>query len=949
MAVKTARVLTSGDDGNYTLTVTATQNGTSVHSDLPVTVSPVVSGAIGFSANVQLFGAATYNTDGTVSGVNGVAGTAPNGTIYNFNPDSPDVHTTAHNRGTFTSDFAGFSCSSIECTRDDTALRVIFRKDLTGTLAGRVEVILEMGHPTTGGTAVNLGAFALQILNAAGSPCNIAVYTLNGGGSSWVPNANTLATGAKLVTKMYAPQMGWFSRWRTWTTDGANFYRDAAHVRPEARSPNVAALGPSGLNLLPQFSATQAAKVRAKPTGAGNLFGPFLWPSSATMNGVAGNNFNPSGMNEASGNRFDTGGVADDATIGLICEFSADYLIAGTAAARTSMYNLCEGIGAHQIHVRDLSTGAPADQVTNTSFNPDLPSYNDPAYGGLLRIEPNHMPEVAYVPYLLTGDPYYLEEKQFAVGYHLIWNRDHRDLGWLLNQADPGSPGAPNPGAVIPMFPSYEFEPRGFGWAIRDTSQAMVAIPASVPGWLQPKSYHQSILDQNCIYTENNSGSPTGTGSNNTYFTTNYPNLALLGLTAGSQGYTQGYMIGYKLMGMAFAANQGGRANWKTHLAYAARSAIGWCTNTDKTAGWPANVSSPYEVDLSPYTTDYTPNPAQFASLVDLWNYYWGTAIYGSSDDDLSVNWPGGSVFSAWQPSTNYACNSWIIETRMSGFDPPNAGDIVSLTISGTFTGSPVTVTHTLSSTDVSYIIANAGFAPNASTSPILDDLISKINSSAAGSHGVQADYANHASSGYYFTNQNMHRIYLTLSGVTITVTGSYTSVGPNSASSLYIQPNGDARRNGVGGANLYGRPLGYQCAATGTSASSGGPTGQSFASLVTDGTCKWGFVPELLTFPTLVPSLKLFNYPHPGVSSQYVWWMLAALYMLKDAGVAGIDTCISNVEAVVAQGVVDDSSFQQRYSFAIVSESPPPTGILLTNDAGTALLTDDSKTELLT
>jgi len=268
--------------------------------------APPPSGTIGFSAVVQLFGAATYNSDGTVSGVNGVSGTAPNGTTYTFNPDSPDMHTTALNRGTFVSDFAGFSCSSIECTRDDTALRVIFRKDLTGRLAGRVEVILEMGHPTTGSTAVNLGAFTLQILNASAAACHIAVYTLHGGGISWVPNADTLASGARLVKKMYAPQMGWFSRWRTWTTDGANFYRDAAHVRPEARSPDVNALGPSGLNLLPQFSATQAAKFRTANTGSGG-FGAALWPSSATINQTAGNNLNPSGVNEASGVRIDTG------------------------------------------------------------------------------------------------------------------------------------------------------------------------------------------------------------------------------------------------------------------------------------------------------------------------------------------------------------------------------------------------------------------------------------------------------------------------------------------------------------------------------------------------------------------------------------------------------------------------------------------------------------------
>lgn len=918
VAVKTARLLTSGDDGNYTLTVTATQNGTSVHSNLPVTVSPVVSGAIGFSANVQLFGAATYNSDGTVSGLNGVAGTAPNGTVYNFNPDSPDAHTTAHNRGTFTSDFAGFSCSSIECTRDDTALRVIFRKDLTGSLAGRVEMILEMGHPTTGGTAVNLGAFTLQILNAVGTPCNIAVYTKIGAGMSWVPNANTLASGAKLVTKMYAPQMGWFSRWRTWTTDGANFYRDAAHVRPEARSPDINALGPSGLNLLPQFSAAQAAKVRAPNTGTSGGFFTALWPSSAyTIDGFTsfGNtNYNPSGMNETGGMRIDTGGVGDGPEIGLINEYSANYLINGNTNARTSMYSFSENVGCYNCCVRDLSTGAPADQVTNTTFDPDRPGYINPSTGDTIILEANHMPETSYVPYLLTGDPYYLESKQFLAGFHLIWNRYHRDNGYLLNYLDPNSPVAANPSATIPMFTSYERESRGWGWAMRDFGQALVSTPASVPGWLLSKSYHQSVFDQNLTYAQNNSGCPAGTGSNNTYYKDNYPHLTLIGQGPGAWWFDQGYFVAYKLIGMAFAVNQAGRSNWLNYLTYAARFPIGVATNTDKTVGWPANNPAPHEYAPNPYSTDYLPNPVLYTSFADTWNYFWGSNLYAA----VESYWAIGN-FPAWQSGHAYTCNSWIVETRMFYLDPPNTGDIVSLTISGSFAGSPVTVTHTLSAGDVSWIIAHAGWAPDVSTSPILDDLISKINSSAAGSGGVHAAYTNGASSGYYWTTQSMNRIYLTLTGVTISVTGSYSSAGPNNASSLWIQPNGDGVHNGTAGTNLLGRGLNYQCAATGTSAGSGGPTGQSFTTLVNDNTCKWQYVPEYKNIPTVVPTLKSFAaYPHPAQQTFYTYWFLAAIYMLKAAGITGASTCAANVDAVMVQAATDDSSMTQRFSYAI-------------------------------
>src|SRR5262249_48697708 len=144
------------------------------------------------------------------------------------------------------------------------------------------------------------------------------------------------------------------------------------------------------------------------------------------------------------------------------------------------------------------------------------------------------------------------------------------------------------------------------------------------------------------------------------------------------------------------------------------------------------------------------------------------------------IPWSNNGDFHPWQTGHAYTCNSWMLETRLSFLAPPVAGDIVSFTIAGSFTGSPVTVSHTLSSTDVSFIIANAGFQPGSSTSPICDDLISKINSPAAGSHGVTAGYAN--TTGWYFTYQSMNRIYLNLSAVNITVTGNYSTSNPNNA-----------------------------------------------------------------------------------------------------------------------------------------------------------------------
>ena len=79
--------------------------------------------------------------------------------------------------------------------------------------------------------------------------------------------------------------------------------------------------------------------------------------------------------------------------------------------------------------------------------------------------------------------------------------------------------------------------------------------------------------------------------------------------------------------------------------------------------------------------------------------------------------------------------------------------------------------------------------------------------------------------------------------------------------------------------------------------------------------------VPEYKTWPTLVPTNKIAPaWPHPGTNPAYTWWLLAALYGLQSAGIGStIAAAIANLEAVTAQAVTDDSSYHQRFSFAIV------------------------------
>ena len=371
-------------------------------------------------------------------------------------------------------------------------------------------------------------------------------------------------------------------------------------------------------------------------------------------------------------------------------------------------------------------------------------------------------------------------------------------------------------------------------------------------------------------------------------------------------------------------------SNWLPFFQYFAKLPVGLANGT---SGWPYNWPSPYTIQYQVISTDYAGNPSPITDFADLWAFNWQNAVYGGGwwasvgDPTLSL-----SNFPAWQPSTRYTCNSWIVEMR-SGFPvTPNAGDVMNVTISGKFAGSPVTVSHIVTSSDVSYL-ASQSFGAHIGSTPIIDDLIAKINASAAGTAGISAGTTNTATSGYWFTQVTMGRMFLSFNSAVvgnIVVTGSYTVAGPNTAASIYIQPNGDGVYNGAAGANLFARPLNYQCAATGTSAGSGGPTGQALQTpTVTDGTAKWCYVPEYKSDPYVVPSSAIPSAPvlaqiFPLLSNgapepQYATWAWTGMNVCVTAEITGASAALANLRATIDDWYTnEDPTLSNQFNFSI-------------------------------
>jgi hypothetical protein len=95
--------------------------------------------------------------------------------------------------------------------------------------------------------------------------------------------------------------------------------------------------------------------------------------------------------------------------------------------------------------------------------------------GSPMTYDTGHSPAQAYLPFLLTGDPYYLEEVQFQANMDLL---------------------------MVPPQSRYRQTGRYLSWSMRNTLYALAATPENVPDWLLPRSYWQDHLDGYLIWTQ---------------------------------------------------------------------------------------------------------------------------------------------------------------------------------------------------------------------------------------------------------------------------------------------------------------------------------------------------------------------------------------------------------------------------------------------------------------
>lgn len=182
-----------------------------------------------------------------------------------------------------------------------------------------------------------------------------------------------------------------------------------------------------------------------------------------------------------------TGGRPD---IGLLPGWTAMYVLSGDLRARRVTLGTGDLAGSFSTHYRDKRTGLPVSLLDfpymtllgNASDTRNPATGQREAFPGCVvegacstphKHDVSHQPSLAYVPYLLTGDYYYLEELQFWAMYNTFSsNPNYRENRKGLLKA---------------------YQVRGQAWSLRTLAHAAYITPDSHP----LKSHFMRILDGN--------------------------------------------------------------------------------------------------------------------------------------------------------------------------------------------------------------------------------------------------------------------------------------------------------------------------------------------------------------------------------------------------------------------------------------------------------------------
>jgi hypothetical protein len=391
-----------------------------------------------------------------------------------------------------------------------------------------------------------------RLFNA--TPVNLGSYSV------------AISNGTQLLANISVPAHYWFSRWR-WQS------------APRPIVGNIDAL--ISQNLLPPYNRTTAPP---SVTSA----------QSYTIMGLAG----VTAYMPQTGERPD---------IGLVTEPQGQYICASDQNALATLRAQAEAAGTCPWHMRDENTGAPLDFNTYPKaswYNASVASPYIQTLASTVTLDSAHMPALAYLPYILTGDPYHLEDLQFQA----TWN-----WGTLPPQYRPSIP-----------------QSRTFAWSVRTLAQCARITPATAPSWLLPQSYWYAQLLAHRQYFEANYVNRFDPVTSIFRSTCNMDVTRDEGPTAPGGTWVDPWQEEFLASVLAWVIAMG-FADWQTSFDWKIGSTIARIGNT---SGWMRAMATPYRMILR--ATSASPTVTSWA---EAWSLSQTTEMWTITDPDT------------WQPS----------------------------------------------------------------------------------------------------------------------------------------------------------------------------------------------------------------------------------------------------------------------------------------------------------
>lgn len=435
----------------------------------------------------------------------------------------------------------------IRATIADVPLTVFFRRDRGDD---RVEVVFELGRAWGAANAVarHLGAYTA-----------------------------TIKAGVDTLAVVNVPQHWWFARWR-WQS------------KPRAVRKTAADLVTA--RLLPPYGKDAAVFASASNAARAEYAVPM----------------------DNAGILMAMGATGERNEIGPITEYQGDYLITGREAALRAMLAQGEAASSMPIHIRDEKTWAPVDVFEHPGVDwyetktgkPWINTlHSKPDAGGLAcpwHLDSSHDPALAYVPYVLTGDPYFLEELQF---------QGTQALGWTSYQRVQSKRQIVSPDQT-----------RGYAWSLRTIFQLAKVTPDVVPKWLKPRSYWKKVLDDNLAW-----------------FTKTYVNDTSAASTVFHAATCLDKVGAWQEEFLAFVLGWGvwmGFEEWRPSFVWKVQSTL---ARTNGKSGWPRQFCTPYyfSIGWQPGASAIYPSESPTGTWYKDWAEAWDKF---RSDPRNHVRWP---------------------------------------------------------------------------------------------------------------------------------------------------------------------------------------------------------------------------------------------------------------------------------------------------------------------